>query len=176
MEKLINCKVCNTEMASSAKQCPKCGAKNKKPIYTKWWFWVMILVIIIIIAVNSGENGTSSSNGDSTKTEQISDTGKEWVEVIKFSGKGDKKSEIFTYRGGKARLRYDFKEGQYGGMFAAYVVKEGDDVMREGGVPEVMLFEGESGESNLSHLRKGNYYLNITSANGQWTVIVEELK
>lgn len=30
MSKLIKCKSCETEMASDAKQCPKCGSPNKK--------------------------------------------------------------------------------------------------------------------------------------------------
>jgi len=35
MSKMIKCKSCSQEIASSAKSCPGCGAKNKKPIYKK---------------------------------------------------------------------------------------------------------------------------------------------
>ena len=34
-KKLISCKACGQEIAKSAKRCPKCGAKNKKPIFKK---------------------------------------------------------------------------------------------------------------------------------------------
>ena len=34
-EKMKKCKACGAEIASSAAVCPKCGAKNKKPIYKK---------------------------------------------------------------------------------------------------------------------------------------------
>ena len=72
-------------------------------------------------------------------------------------------------------MRYDFQADEFG-AFILYVVKDGEDIMQTGGFPEVMLQNGETGESNLSHLRKGDYYLNVTSANGKWEVVVEELK
>ncbi|MCU6061082.1 zinc-ribbon domain-containing protein, partial [Clostridioides difficile] len=31
MSKMIQCKSCSKEIASNAKSCPNCGAKNKKP-------------------------------------------------------------------------------------------------------------------------------------------------
>ena len=31
MSKMIKCKTCGADIASSAKSCPGCGAKNKKP-------------------------------------------------------------------------------------------------------------------------------------------------
>ncbi len=52
--KLITCKHCGTEIAASAKVCPKCGGKNKKPIYKKWWFW-LIIVLFIIGAASEGK-------------------------------------------------------------------------------------------------------------------------
>lgn len=70
MAKIIKCKTCGADMASNAKSCPGCGAKNKKPIYTKWWFWV--LVILIIGAGASGGNSDSSNSGSSDV--QVSNT------------------------------------------------------------------------------------------------------
>ncbi|MDB8804738.1 DUF4352 domain-containing protein [Romboutsia sp. 1001216sp1] len=55
MAKLINCKSCGNEIASNAKACPKCGAKNSKPFYKKIWFWVLVVIIIAAIA-GSGSN------------------------------------------------------------------------------------------------------------------------
>lgn len=69
MAKMINCKSCNKEIASSAKVCPNCGAKNKKPFYKAIWFWV--LIIIIVIAVASGGNDSShSSNSNSSSSNE----------------------------------------------------------------------------------------------------------
>ena len=43
--KLTHCKTCGAEIASSAKRCPSCGAKNKPPVYKRIWFWVIIVLI-----------------------------------------------------------------------------------------------------------------------------------
>lgn len=59
MAKIIKCKTCSSEIASSAKKCPSCGAKNKKPIYKKWWVWL----IAVIVAIGIAGGGDSSSNG-----------------------------------------------------------------------------------------------------------------
>lgn len=137
----------------------------------KTWIWIIAaVVVVIIIAVAAGGN-----NSLPTTNEEAKDSSKEWVELMTFSGSGDKKSNEFYYSGGKARLRYDFQGDEYG-LCAIYVVKEGTDIMLDGGFPEVMLENSEKGESNLSHLKKGSYYLNVTSANGKWSVTVEELK
>lgn len=66
--KLTTCKACGAEIAKSAKSCPHCGAKNKKPIYKKWWFWVIILILVNTIG-NSGKRANHkpvSNNGVQT--------------------------------------------------------------------------------------------------------------
>lgn len=64
MAKLVKCKVCESEMAKSAKVCPSCGAKNKKPLYTRWWLW-LIVVIVIVAAVSSGGEEKPSTGMES---------------------------------------------------------------------------------------------------------------
>lgn len=59
--KMTNCKSCGKEIAKSATTCPSCGAKNKKPIFTKWWFWVLILVLLAAIGSGAGNDGTTST-------------------------------------------------------------------------------------------------------------------
>ena len=61
--KLMNCKTCGKEMASSAKTCPSCGAKNKKPIYKRAWFIILVIfiILIIIVPVNGGNGSTTST-------------------------------------------------------------------------------------------------------------------
>lgn len=68
MSKIINCKTCNEEMAASAKACPKCGAKNKKPFYKKWWVWVIIGIILIAIFSGGSGNGVSKTGEGDTQT------------------------------------------------------------------------------------------------------------
>ena len=55
------CKSCGQEFAKNAKFCPHCGAKNKKPIFKKWWFWVIIALLFILIG----------SSGDDTDSENV---------------------------------------------------------------------------------------------------------
>ena len=55
------CKSCSQEFAKNAKFCPHCGAKNKKPIFKKWWFWVIIALLFIVIG----------SSGDDTDSENV---------------------------------------------------------------------------------------------------------
>lgn len=60
--KLTNCSVCGAEMAANAKSCPQCGAKNKKPIYKKWWFWVLIIIVVFGIIGGTGGNKPESAS------------------------------------------------------------------------------------------------------------------
>lgn len=66
MSKLKNCKSCNAEIAVSAKTCPHCGAKNKKPIYKRPWF--IILIVIILVAVFAGGGSDEPANNGSGDT------------------------------------------------------------------------------------------------------------
>lgn len=63
--KMIKCKACHADIASSAKTCPQCGAKNKKPIYTKWWFYAAIILVVAIAVGNAGGTGSQSENRNS---------------------------------------------------------------------------------------------------------------
>ena len=63
------CKSCGKEVADTAKSCPGCGAKVKKPIYKRIWFWVIIVFIVIGLASGgSGESSESSSSNNNEKT------------------------------------------------------------------------------------------------------------
>lgn len=68
MSKIIKCKVCNEEMATNAKVCPKCGAKNKKPFYKKWWVWVIAIIVLISLASGGGGNEISKTGEKDNQT------------------------------------------------------------------------------------------------------------
>lgn len=90
MAKIIKCKTCGADMASNAKSCPGCGAKNKKPFYTKVWFWV--LVLFVIGAAGSSSNSSSSNDAVASNTETTINTKKE-EKKEKFEIVGDVTSE-----------------------------------------------------------------------------------
>lgn len=62
-KKLIQCKVCGAEIAKSAKNCPSCGAKNKKPFYKVWWFWVLVVFCLGILMADDNATGNDSTTG-----------------------------------------------------------------------------------------------------------------
>lgn len=64
------CSSCGNEFAKSAKSCPQCGAKNKKPIYKRVWFIALVAIVIIGIAANMA--GKSNPNGEATPTASTS--------------------------------------------------------------------------------------------------------
>lgn len=77
-EKMIKCKSCGNDIASSAKACPNCGAKNKKPIFKKWWFW--LIIVIVLIAIIGGASGgdetdtTTAPAGNNVSTQAAAET------------------------------------------------------------------------------------------------------
>lgn len=57
---LVPCKACGAEIAASAKSCPHCGAKNKKPFYKKAGFWILVAVILLAIIGSGGKEDAPS--------------------------------------------------------------------------------------------------------------------
>ena len=64
--KMTTCKHCGAEIAASAKTCPHCGGKNKKPIYKRVWFWALIVVLVLGIGAAGGSGKDDSSTGPSS--------------------------------------------------------------------------------------------------------------
>ena len=70
MSKMTQCKSCAKEIATSAKSCPGCGAKNKKPIYKKVWFWIIAIIIVIGATGGSGTDDSKEINSGNIESEQ----------------------------------------------------------------------------------------------------------
>lgn len=70
MNKMTNCKTCGAEIASSAKTCPSCGAKNKPPAYRRVWFWLLIVFVVIptigLIYGSNDDNSDTLNKSNST--------------------------------------------------------------------------------------------------------------
>jgi hypothetical protein len=75
-DKMTTCKHCGAEIAAGAKTCPKCGGKNKKPIYKRVWFWILAVILVLGIGGAAGGSGGSSSDvpadttAESTQSEE----------------------------------------------------------------------------------------------------------
>lgn len=86
--KMTTCKTCGKEMAKNAKVCPNCGAKNKKPIFTRPWFIAIIVVIIIIAIASGGKSGsksTASSKSDSNNSAAESTAAESTTQAIEYT-------------------------------------------------------------------------------------------
>ena len=82
-KKIINCKVCDKEIAKNAKTCPNCGAKNKKPIYKKWWFWVLLVLFIALVSPSNESENKGTGYNDTTNS-TISAEEKKFNKVEKY--------------------------------------------------------------------------------------------
>ena len=150
--------------------------KKKMGLGKKILIGLGILIVIGIIANSGNDNGDKTSTKSTSETNTSSETinTKQWTEIFKFKGNGMKKSASFTLAGGKARIKYKFTAGDMG-IFSFYVVPEGNDVMKTGGIPDVMIQQSETSETYITE-DAGNYYLNVNSSGGNWTISVEEEK
>ena len=70
MSKMTQCKSCAKEIATSAKSCPGCGAKNKKPIYKRVWFWIIAIIIVIGATGGSDTDDSKEINSGNIESEQ----------------------------------------------------------------------------------------------------------
>ena len=77
------CRACGSQIAKSAKVCPHCGAKNKKPIYKRVWF--IILAVIVIIGII----GAASGGGDDETAAPAADTGNQTAQTEEKAARGE---------------------------------------------------------------------------------------
>lgn len=86
--KIIKCKSCGADIASSAKHCPSCGAKNKKPIYKRVWFWILMVILLIAI-IDFVVSKVTGGNAESLDTTTESTTAETIVETANYAFNGD---------------------------------------------------------------------------------------
>ena len=91
MSKMTQCKSCAKEIATSAKSCPGCGAKNKKPIYKRVWFWVIAIIIVIGATGGSGTDDSKEINSGNIESEQ--EVSQNNIENITTENKSENKVE-----------------------------------------------------------------------------------
>lgn len=61
---MTSCKYCGATVSKTAKSCPHCGGRFKKPVYKRWWFIVIVVVVVLGILGNLGGNGDSTPADD----------------------------------------------------------------------------------------------------------------
>lgn len=88
-EKIKLCKNCNSPLPEGTMICPVCGAKNKKPVYKKWWFWVLLVLIVLCL----GSCGSDTKSDTESKPSAPSVSSSETKKDAKDSGETKKISE-----------------------------------------------------------------------------------
>ena len=106
-DKLISCKTCGAEISASAKTCPSCGAKNRKPFYRKWWFYAPI-VLLVLGALGGGKTASPAASGTSDTPPAASSPGAAASESGAASGAASSEvEEPITYTHYRATELFD---------------------------------------------------------------------
>lgn len=59
---MTTCKYCGATVSKTAKSCPHCGGRFKKPVYKRWWFIVIVVVVVLgILGSLVGDKGEPNS-------------------------------------------------------------------------------------------------------------------
>ncbi|MBK0421013.1 DUF4190 domain-containing protein [Leucobacter sp. CSA2] len=122
------------------------------------------------------DSGDESTPGQDSTTDAPAAPGT-WTEVATITGSADQQTDTIALSGGKVRVSYDFTDTAGMGTIVAaiYVMDEGKDLMKDGGIPDVMVTEAGAGETILRK-SAGDYYVRVTAANASYTVKIEEQK
>lgn len=131
-----------------------------KPKKKRWHFGclgvvISLIFLVIIIAVISSGGGKEKANVTSH-------------EVKRWTGMGIKTTEPFTIQGEKWAVIWSF--GDTSGFGAGYL---GISVKRPGGVIPISMAANAMGEkgSDASYIyEKGEFILDINSANAEWVI------
>lgn len=171
------CKSCQKEIDIKATKCPFCQTDQRSwfrrhPILTGIVGLVLFFIIIGALGSSGKNKGESTTQPETTKVVGETSKAKQQVVVVKLSGNSNKSSDTFSLTGGKVTLTYDFK-GASSIVGAIYVLKEGVDLQKDGGIPEVMVSQAGS-DSTILRKAAGDYYLQVNSANADYTVTIEE--
>lgn len=140
---------------------------------------VLVVVGIIIFTQFQSLHSEVSDTQASGKaleaiTGQFLDSGKEYVEVFKFSGNGSKKSESFNITGDKFKVTYDCKGTTSATLCSAFVLKaksefSGTLIMNSPQAikDETIIYTAPYG--------KGEYYIDASTM-GNFTMTVYDFK
>jgi hypothetical protein len=117
---------------------------------------------------------TATAQAPKTATTQAAQAA-QWVTVVHASGHSDKRTDLFTLHGGRAKLAYSFTDDAGMGIIvgAIYVLKEGESLNKSGGVPEAIITK-PGNDSTFLTKTAGRYYLEVSAAETHWTATISE--
>lgn len=96
-----------------------------------------------------------------------------WVPLATLTGGTEKTSDTIRTTGGKIRVTWKFTKGDMV-MGAIYLLDEGTDLQRDGGIPVAMIDDGSLSDSIVLRKGAGEYFVQVTAVNSKYKVTVEE--
>ena len=111
--KLVTCKHCGEEIAAGAKVCPKCGGKNKKPIYKRPWFIILTVLIVIGAIGSAGGNDNQSDTSKDTNNAVVNEKDSTQKETEEISYTAYNVSELTSDLDSNAMKATDKYKNQY---------------------------------------------------------------
>lgn len=152
-EKMTKCKSCGNDLAASAKACPNCGAKNKKPIFKKWWFWVAIVVVLIgIIGAAGGGDDTGSETKAPSDDASVTQAAAAETKEVKDNEVGSYQVEIKN-----ARITEDY-EGKPVVVITYGFTNNSDNPASFGVAIEDAVFQNDIGLNEALFLNDNDSY------------------
>lgn len=112
--KMSACKHCGAEIAANAKVCPKCGGKNKRPLYKRPWFLVLAALLALAIVGNLGgqsQDPAPEEDAGTTAQENLAPADTERGEEPVYTACSV--SEMMELLGNNALKASEQYEGQY---------------------------------------------------------------
>lgn len=147
----------------------------KKPFYKKWWV-IALAVFFGIGLIGSIADKSEPSVQATSPTEQSTDTQtsapatqKQYVEIFKFSGNGQKKSEPFTITGSRFKIAYDCKGDASATYCGAFVFKVGSQL------PQGVMNSPQAVKDETIIYGSGEYYIDANTM-GNFTMTVYDYK
>ena len=165
MSKMKQCKACSKEIATNAKSCPGCGAKNKKPVYKRVWFWVVAAIIVVGATGTDDSKETNIESGQEVSQNTIAENKPEDNIPTEYKSALKKaKSYSDNMNMSKAKL-YKQLTSEYGENFTAEAAQYAVDNV-EADWKENALKKAKSYQENMS-MSKAKIYSQLTSEYGE---------
>lgn len=180
------CPKCKEAIEPAAKRCKHCQADLRNWFIRHKVITGILGLLLLGIIASAGSNDSSSSTQSATNTATTSNAvvqeeqatepekPKEWTSVAKLTATEAKQSETFSLQGGQQKLLYETTGGDYS-VCSVYIMKDGTTLDENGGFPEVMI-DGTKKDETLLRKSGGDYYFDISTANGSCTVELQELQ
>ena len=174
MAKMVNCKSCGKEIASNAKICPGCGAKNKKPFYKAVWFWVIVVIIVLAAAAggNSGDSDKEDNKYEKNKANKVTVVDlSNMTEAERDTWCNDNKINCTTKNEYSDTVAKDGFISQ--SVAADKVIYEGDKITisislgKEPTTGQKNALKKAESYSNTMHMSKNGIYKQLTSEYGE---------